>query len=58
MSLDFQVGFNKNITNHFLDAEEFGLVWLDNAATMKNVPPQNFHILCGSAPSKVLFIID
>ena len=58
MNLNFQVTSNKSISKLLQDAEVFGLGWLGDGATIKQMPLLNILVLCVSAPPTVVSIVD
>ncbi len=49
---------DKNISKLLQDAEVFGLGWLGDGATIKQMSLLNILDLCGSAPPTVVSIVD
>ncbi len=50
--------YNKNISKLLQDAVVFGLGWLGDGATIKQMPLLNNIALCGNAPPAVVSIVD
>ncbi len=58
MSLNFQVMYDKNISKLLEDVEVFGLGWLGDGATIKQMPLLNILVFCENAPPRVVSNVD
>ncbi len=58
MSLNFQFTYDKNISKLLQDAEVFGLRWLGDGATIKQMHLLNILVLCRNTPPTVVSIVD
>ncbi len=56
--LSFQVTYDINIARLLQDAEMFGLGWLGDGATIRQMSLLNFLVLCENAPPRVLSLVD
>ncbi len=58
MILNYQVTDDKNFSKLLQDEEVFGLRWLGDGATIKQMPLLNILVLCSNAPPTVVSIIE
>ncbi len=58
LSSKFQVTYKETISKLLQDAEVFGLGWLGDGATIKQMPFLNILVLSGNTPPTVDSVVD